>query len=136
MAGFTNRPRAHVDFNEMDERGWFFVLPDDVAGELSLHGEVSLYDAEGNLAVGTVVELLDEHQAMIAMLAGSWLRYGTQLPGSTIEDQVSRLRGLYGQVPGILSSLYQWSVAPAGFGPQTAPPVFRPQAVQPMLAGS
>lgn len=63
--------QVHVDFNDMDAEGRFFVLPEDATGELALDSEISLFDAEGNCARGIVVDLT-ESGAMVATIAGSW----------------------------------------------------------------
>jgi hypothetical protein len=64
--------RVHVDFNDMDVQGRFFVLLDDASGELHLNTQVTLYDAEGNRAEGTVVELRGDQAAIVEIVAGSW----------------------------------------------------------------
>lgn len=84
---------VHVDFNDMDAEGRFFVLGDDVCGELRLNSNVTLYDAEGNSAQGTVVELRADQAAVVAMTAGSWRR-GPTIPvpeTASFEQLVSNL---------------------------------------------
>lgn len=66
--------RVHVDFNDMETTGQFFVLRGDANGELTLDSQVALYDAEGNSAQGTVIELVEGQSAVVAMTPGSWQR--------------------------------------------------------------
>lgn len=72
MPDSRDHVHVHVDFNDVDMDGRFFVLPEDATGSLALNMPVVLQDAEGNNAQATVVEVMTGGRAMLAMVAGSW----------------------------------------------------------------
>src|SRR6266542_1635364 len=93
-----DRPRVHVDFNDMDQEGRFFVLPDDVEdGALGPGSAVMLVDEEGNSALGRVAELMERGRAIIAMTAGSWRSDAAAVPiaaeSGSLQEQVAQLLG-------------------------------------------
>lgn len=95
--------RVHVDFNDMDTTGRFFVLQDDASGELLPNSQVTLHDAEGNSAQGRVVELQDQ-AAVVAMTPGSW-QHGPVVPTrmtASFEELVAKLI-----TPSILAGSWQ-----------------------------
>src|SRR5260370_769178 len=117
---------VHVDFNEMDLDGRFFVLPEDAGGRLPLNAQVILEDAEGNSARGTVVELMGQGRAMIAMLAGTWHRREavavSPAEHRTFQDQISGLLAPYLRGAASLTGLYRLSEVPSSVAAQTAAP--------------
>jgi hypothetical protein len=125
MPDSQGRVHVHVDFNDMDLDGRFFVLPEDAGGLLSLHSQVLLQDAEGNSALGTVVELMDRGRAIIAMTAGSWRgRAAAASAGSearTVQEQVSHLLASYMPKAAALTS-YRLSAVRSGGAVETAAP--------------
>ncbi len=132
MTSPSDLVRVHVDFNDMDMDGRFYVLPDDVVGQLKLQSHVMLHDAEGNSARGTVIELMGQGRAMIEMITGSWHRGEVPTPAAAaraVQDQVLGLLASYLPSPGSLSGLFRWSgTVSSGFVPQTAAlPSGRPQ---------
>jgi len=130
MPDSDDRVRVHVDFNDMDSQGRFYVLPEDISGELALHSQVTLYDAEGNSAQGVVAELLTGHKAMIAMIPGSWERrwVAASSEARTIQDQVMSLLAPYLRISRPLSGQYQLTVISSSIAPRTAtPPSALPQ---------
>jgi len=115
MPGSFDKVHAHVDFNEMEADGRFFVLPDDVSGSLALSLPVVLRDAEGNSANGVVVELLDGGRAMLAMIAGSWRAHDALAAASFsqgFQDQVASLTASLAQ--NLAGPLYRLSAVPSG----------------------
>jgi len=115
MPGSYGQVHAHVDFNEMEADGRFFVLPDDVSGSLALRLPVVLRDAEGNSASGIVVELLDGGRAMLAMIAGSWRAHDAIAASSFsqgFQDQVASLTASFAQ--NLAAPLYKLSAATSG----------------------
>jgi hypothetical protein len=120
----TERPHVHVDFNDMDPEGRFFVLPEDVeGGVLGLRSAVVLVDEEGNRALGHVAELMERGQAIVAMTAGSWQSEvaAVQEPRS-VQDQVSRLLGTpIGRIRSA-TDWYRLSVVPSNVVVATAVP--------------
>jgi hypothetical protein len=122
MANPNDPVRVHVDFNDLGADGRFFVLPDDAAARLVLNSEVRLYDAEGNEARGTVVELPDGG-AVVAMIPGTWHPNTAPQPVAqgNVAQQVCALVAstLKARHPG---AWYQLTAVPAGTLGITAPP--------------
>jgi len=123
VANSNDLVEVHVDFNDMDTDGRFFVLPDDATAKLVLNSEVSLYDAEGNGARGSVVEL-HESGAMVAMIAGSWQPQPVAQPTAqgSMAQQVCALvaSAVKARLP--KAPWYQLQLIPAGSLGITAPP--------------
>ena len=130
----SDRPRVHVDFNDLDTDGRFFVLPDDVeGGVLGLRSEVVLVDEEGNSALGHVAELRERGRAIIVMAAGTWRSHEASVPmrptpTRNIQQQVAQL--LESSVQRFRSAAGWYGLSQASSGVITAtaaPPSGRPE---------
>lgn len=125
MPDFPQMARVNVDFNDMDQDGRLFVLPEDAEHPLWQHALVVLGDAEGNHARGRVVEIRDGGRAVIEMIAGSWLSReaasATELFLSP-QDQVAILMAPYVWNPGSFGGWYRFSEGPSGVAAVAASP--------------
>jgi hypothetical protein len=123
----SDRPRVHVDFNEMDPQGRFFVLPEDVEdGALGLRSAVVLVDEEGNSARGQVTELMEQGRAIVAMLAGSWQSDAPSVPvpqdSRSFQELVTGLLAASVQRKRSAPDWYRLSVIPSNIVTATATP--------------
>lgn len=128
----SDRPRVHVDFNDMDQQGRFFVLPEDIEdGTLGLGSNVVLVDEEGNSALGHVAELMERGQALIAMAAGSWrsdAAVAVTVGPRSLQEQVAQLLDASVSRARSVIGWYKLSTVPSGIATATAtPPTGRPE---------
>jgi hypothetical protein len=66
--------RVLVDFNDLDDAGQLYTLPEDASRPLGPAVRVILWDGEGNTALGQVVEITEHGRAIIDMTPGTWSR--------------------------------------------------------------
>lgn len=128
----SDRLRVHVDFNDMDQEGRFFVLPEDVEdGTLDPGSAVVLVDEEGNNALGHVAELMERGQALVAMTAGSWrsdAAVALTAESRGLQEQIAQLLGGSVSCMRSVAGWYKLSTVPSGVAAATAtPPTGRPE---------